>query len=110
MTTATLQPPPTKGHASVVKLPHQWFIACRSDELSRKPLPRTIQGTPLALFRDYSGRPAALLDRCPHRNVPLSMGRVADGQLECGYHGWRFDGGGQCKSIPGLCGEAEGAA
>ena len=33
----------------------------------------------------------ALLDRCPHRNVPLSLGTVVGGELECRYHGWQFD-------------------
>lgn len=40
-------------------------------------------------------------DRCPHRLVPLSEGRINEaGQLECPYHGWTFSGTGQCESIP----------
>jgi phenylpropionate dioxygenase-like ring-hydroxylating dioxygenase large terminal subunit len=46
-----------------------------------------------------------MVDRCPHRNVPLSLGRLRDGLLECAYHGWRFDGSGACRAIPGLCSE-----
>lgn len=57
-------------------------------------------GTPIALFRTAHGV-SALIDRCPHRNYPLSEGRLIDGNLECGYHGWRFDGSGQCVSVPG---------
>jgi phenylpropionate dioxygenase-like ring-hydroxylating dioxygenase large terminal subunit len=59
------------------------------------------------LFRDGAGRPAALVDRCPHRNAPLSAGRVAGGLLACGYHGWRFDGAGTCREVPGLGGIAD---
>src|SRR4051794_16987918 len=68
--------------------------------------------TPVVLFRDGSGRAQALLDRCPHRNIALSLGRVhPDGHLECGYHGWRFDGTGRCAAVPGLAvGEAAAAA
>ncbi|NOK16026.1 aromatic ring-hydroxylating oxygenase subunit alpha [Corallococcus carmarthensis] len=95
------------SHISVVRLPHSWFILCSSRELGATPLARTLQGTPLVLFRGEGGKPGALMDRCPHRNVPLSLGRVKDGQLECGYHGWRFDTGGQCRLIPGLVGEPE---
>jgi phenylpropionate dioxygenase-like ring-hydroxylating dioxygenase large terminal subunit len=59
--------------------------------------------TPLAVFRDAGGAPAVLLDRCAHRNYPLSLGRVTDdGVLECGYHGWTYDRGGQCVRVPGL--------
>lgn len=59
------------------------------------------------LFREEGGSAAALLDRCPHRNVPLSLGRVASsGKLECRYHGWQFDGTGQCSFVPGLVSDA----
>src|SRR6185369_12000038 len=56
----------------------------------------------LALARAADGTLAALEDRCPHRNAPLSAGRVAGSAVECGYHGWRFDAAGQCVAIPGL--------
>lgn len=100
------------GRTSVVRLADQWFIACASSELGReRPITITIQNVPLALFRDERGRASALLDRCPHRNVPLSGGRVdRDGTLECPYHGWRFDGGGACRHVPSLLGPAEARA
>jgi phenylpropionate dioxygenase-like ring-hydroxylating dioxygenase large terminal subunit len=80
-----------------------WYPACQSAELGRKPLGITIMDTPVVLFRDGGGRPRALVDRCPHRNLALSLGRVhADGCLECAYHGWRFDGAGRCTDVPGL--------
>lgn len=82
-----------------------WYAACWSRELKRKPLARTVLGTPLALFRDEAGAAAALLDRCPHRNVPLSDGEVVSGTLQCGYHGWRFKPCGACAEVPGLLGE-----
>jgi phenylpropionate dioxygenase-like ring-hydroxylating dioxygenase large terminal subunit len=86
----------------VARLPDQWFIACRSSELRDRPLGATLQGTPLVLFRGAGGRPGALEDRCPHRNVPLTHGRVRAGELECAYHGWRFDADGACVAVPGL--------
>jgi phenylpropionate dioxygenase-like ring-hydroxylating dioxygenase large terminal subunit len=42
-----------------------------------------------------------LVDRCPHRNVALSQGRVRDGHVECPYHGWRFARDGRCTLTPG---------
>ncbi len=105
-----LAPPKSKGHFSVVRLREAWFVGCESRELKGRPLSRVIQGVPLVLFRAEDGRPAALLDRCPHRNVPLSEGTVKAGLLECRYHGWKFDGGGTCRAIPGLCGPVEGKA
>ena len=79
------------GRHSVVRLPRYWYVACLSTELRRRPLSRAVLDTPMALFRDGAGVPHALVDRCPHRNAPLSIGRVRDGLLECRYHGWRFD-------------------
>jgi phenylpropionate dioxygenase-like ring-hydroxylating dioxygenase large terminal subunit len=87
-----------------------WYVACTSEELAREPISRRILGVPLVLFRDARGEPAALLDRCPHRNVPLSVGRVVSGSIECAYHGWRFDRGGVCRKVPALCGPSEAAA
>lgn len=83
-------------------LPDVWYVACRAKTLGAAPKAVTIQGRPLVLFRGVDGRPAAFTDRCPHRNVPLSMGRVVGGELECRYHGWRFAPGGACVAVPGL--------
>ncbi|MEI8255757.1 MAG: aromatic ring-hydroxylating dioxygenase subunit alpha [Deltaproteobacteria bacterium] len=67
----------------------------------RKPLATTLAGEKLVLFRDGEGRPAALIDRCPHRGVALSLGRVTeDGCLECPFHGWQFKPDGSCSTIP----------
>jgi phenylpropionate dioxygenase-like ring-hydroxylating dioxygenase large terminal subunit len=98
-----LVPPPTKPHVSVARLSRAWYVACQSRELGKRPIHRTVLGVPLVLFRTEAERPAALLDRCPHRNAPLSLGRVvAGGRLECRYHGWQFEGSGRCAFVPGL--------
>ena len=92
-----------------MELPNEWYVACLTSELGgRRPVARTVMGTPLCLFRDGDGRPAAMVDRCPHRNVPLSLGRLREGLLECRYHGWRFDGAGACRAVPGLCADDPG--
>jgi phenylpropionate dioxygenase-like ring-hydroxylating dioxygenase large terminal subunit len=82
---------------------NDWYIACPSQELKQKPIALTILNIPLILFRDSDGKPTALLDRCPHRNVPLSQGWVYNNYLICKYHGWRFDREGVCQEVPGLC-------
>lgn len=88
---------------NVARVVDAWYVACPSSDLGKKkPLALQVLGVPLAVWRTSSGAPAAVLDRCPHRNVPLSMGRVEQGDLECGYHGWRFDGCGKLTAVPGL--------
>jgi phenylpropionate dioxygenase-like ring-hydroxylating dioxygenase large terminal subunit len=84
------------------RLVDHWYVVCRSEDLGRRPLARTLHGRPLVVFRSEEGRPAALLDRCAHRNAPLSLGRTVDGRLECAYHGWQYAGDGACRLVPGL--------
>lgn len=64
------------------------------------PRPFTLLGERIVLFIDAQGRPAALQDRCCHRTARLSKGRCVNGALECGYHGWRYDGSGRVIHIP----------
>ena len=99
-----LVPPPAKPHFSVVRVTRAWHVECTSAELKATPVQRTILGTPLVLFRGADGVPGALLDRCAHRNVPLSLGRVTGDRLQCGYHGWEYGTDGICRKVPGLCG------
>jgi phenylpropionate dioxygenase-like ring-hydroxylating dioxygenase large terminal subunit len=97
----------SNGDFSVARVTRAWYVACVSRELGGEPVARKILGIPLVLFRGPDGKPAALLDRCAHRNAPLSLGRSAGGRLECAYHGWRYDAAGVCVKVPGLVGEAE---
>src|SRR5271154_3232394 len=81
-----------------------WYRAMPSGELGRKGLHKaTLLETPLVLGRDGEGKPFALHDACPHRGMPLSYGVFDGQQLECSYHGWKFDAHtGQCRLIPSL--------
>jgi vanillate O-demethylase monooxygenase subunit len=58
-------------------------------------------GEPWALYRT-DGHVRAVVDRCPHRHCPLTLGRCEAGILQCAYHGWRFDEDGRCIEIPAL--------
>src|SRR6478735_4369740 len=54
------------------------------------------------LLARLGGEIVAMRDRCPHRLVPLSAGRIVDDEIECAYHGYRFDSGGKATLIPAL--------
>ncbi len=80
-----------------------WYPVQYLDNLDRqRPEAFTLLGHPLVIWWDpRQQRWSALDDRCPHRLVPLSEGRVAeDGLLECPYHGWGFTGEGRCDRLP----------
>jgi len=85
-----------------MSLKDNWYIAAEARELKRKPIGLELYGERLVLFRDEKGNPAALEDRCAHRNLELSQGRTIDGCIECQYHGWRYDGAGALRVVPSL--------
>ncbi|WP_028217026.1 aromatic ring-hydroxylating dioxygenase subunit alpha [Paraburkholderia oxyphila] len=82
---------------------NQWYVAALSTEVGRTPLGRKILGTDVVLYRTTDGMPIALYDRCPHRSLPLSMGELVGDEIQCAYHGMRFDTQGACVAIPGQC-------
>ncbi|MCW5637105.1 MAG: aromatic ring-hydroxylating dioxygenase subunit alpha [Rubrivivax sp.] len=93
--------------------PSPWWVpvAGAADLRAATPLAARAFGEDLVLWRAGEGAaPSAFVDRCPHRGARLSRGRVADGRLECAYHGWRFEAGGQCVGIPALPGFTPPAA
>lgn len=84
-------------------LRNTWYVAAWSSELATgQLLARRLLDESVVMFRDGLGIAHALLDRCPHRFVPLSAGRVlaASGRVQCGYHGLAFDGTGRCVDNP----------
>jgi phenylpropionate dioxygenase-like ring-hydroxylating dioxygenase large terminal subunit len=84
-----------------VLLRNHWYVAAWSSELGRQPLARLILDEAIVLYRGRDGAPVALADRCPHRNLPLSNGRLSGDEIECGYHGLVFDRTGACVHAPG---------
>ncbi|CAN1339107.1 Protochlorophyllide-dependent translocon component 52, chloroplastic [Linum perenne] len=65
---------------------------------NRLPQAKTVLGLDLVAWWD---RNEGAWKVCPHRLAPLSVGRIDQwGRLQCMYHGWCFNGGGECKLIP----------
>jgi phenylpropionate dioxygenase-like ring-hydroxylating dioxygenase large terminal subunit len=78
-----------------------WTAVGLSGDLgTEKPLGLTVAGERVVLFRDAAGAARALIDRCPHRGVALSLGKLRGGDIECPFHGWRFDGEGRNCGAP----------
>lgn len=78
-----------------------WYPVLQSEELPvGKPVGFMALSEPLVAWRDADGNPCVARDRCPHRSIKLSVGRVYDGNLQCILHGLRFDGEGRCIMVP----------
>ncbi len=79
-----------------------WYIALeKGDVTSAGPVPVTIAGENIVLYRDSRGGVVAMADLCPHRLAPLSLGRVEGDTIRCMYHGIRFSAAGECIEVPG---------
>ncbi len=77
-----------------------WYVAAWGRDIGRTLVACTIIDEPIVLFRQADGRPVALENACPHRKLPLSMGRLKGDHIECGYHGLQFDFKGKCVAAP----------
>jgi phenylpropionate dioxygenase-like ring-hydroxylating dioxygenase large terminal subunit len=81
-----------------------WYRALPAEMLKAEERAKVmLLGVPLLVGRDREGNPFALRDACPHRGIPLSYGCFDGQDVECSYHGWKFDAhSGQCRLIPSL--------
>lgn len=79
-----------------------WYmVGWATDFAADAIVPFTVMDEPLAIYRKTDGTLAALEDRCPHRLVPLTVGRKEGDELRCMYHGLKFAADGRCTEIPG---------
>ncbi len=82
-------------------LRNYWYPILLEDELpAGKPVGLIALGEKLVVWRDRSGEPQMLRDHCAHRGARLSVGQILDDNIQCVFHGLRYDGSGQCKLIP----------
>ncbi|MBF2063798.1 MAG: aromatic ring-hydroxylating dioxygenase subunit alpha [Calothrix sp. C42_A2020_038] len=82
--------------------PNHWYVVARSCEVNTQPISVTLWKQAIVLYRDSKGQIHALENRCPHRQVKLSHGKVINNTIECAYHGWRLDENGECVEVPYL--------
>ncbi|MCC5794260.1 MAG: aromatic ring-hydroxylating dioxygenase subunit alpha [Chromatiales bacterium] len=79
-----------------------WYPMATAEELADKPLKVRALGQDFVVFRDSEGKAQCLANVCTHRGGSLAGGKIKGDCIECPYHGWQFDGRGQCQRIPSL--------
>ncbi len=88
---------------SAAPLQEAWYYALAARRLKPGAMTAKVMlGQPVLIGRDIEGAVFALRDLCPHRGMRLSAGNFDGHEVECCYHGWRFDRSGQCTAIPAL--------
>jgi len=78
-----------------------WYVAGWASEFDGELRRVTILEEHVVMFRNSGGQVIALEDRCPHRMLPLSKGKLIGDDIQCGYHGLTFNCEGKCIRIPG---------
>lgn len=78
-----------------------WHCVAESDDVTDSPQRVWLLDEPWVVVR-IAGTARAFVDRCPHRSAPLSIGTLVGDELQCAYHGWRYDDSGACTAIPAL--------
>ena len=76
-----------------------YIVAASRDLAVKAMLPVRLWDEELVIWR-HDGQVMAWKDYCIHRGAKLSLGRIADGTVECPYHGWRYNAAGVCTLIP----------
>jgi phenylpropionate dioxygenase-like ring-hydroxylating dioxygenase large terminal subunit len=101
----TLPQPPIESPRAMMdfkKLEDYWYVLCESSDVKRKPRSFKLLDREIVVYRTSKGEVAAFIDKCPHRNVKMSEGHVADDKLVCQFHGWEFNAEGRCVHVPGM--------
>lgn len=81
-------------------LRNAWYVAAWANEVVETLMPVEMLAERIVLYRASNGNCVALEDACPHRKLPLSMGRLVNDTVVCGYHGLTFDCTGACVAAP----------
>ena len=69
-----------------------WIDVCALDDVPMRGARRIVLGgEPVAIFRTGDDRIFALVDRCPHKGGPLSMGIVHGHSVTCPLHAMVID-------------------
>jgi phenylpropionate dioxygenase-like ring-hydroxylating dioxygenase large terminal subunit len=77
-----------------------WYAVEFSHAVTNKPMQMVCLGQKFVLWRDTNGKVNCLSDLCVHRGGALSGGWLAGDSIVCPYHGWEYDGEGNCLKIP----------
>ncbi len=83
-------------------LRQRWYPIAPSWMVQENPLGVTRLSEHLAIWRDESGIPHVIEDRCPHRGARLSLGWNLGDRLACWYHGVEVNHEGEVIRVPAV--------
>jgi phenylpropionate dioxygenase-like ring-hydroxylating dioxygenase large terminal subunit len=82
-------------------IPNQWYIILESREIKKGKIVSVMRmGEKMVAWRNTKGDLSVLADRCPHRGVALSAGKLTGDCIQCPFHGFQYDITGTCRLVP----------
>jgi nitrite reductase/ring-hydroxylating ferredoxin subunit len=83
-------------------IPNGWFAVALAAEIEPGQIrPVHYFGEDLVVYRTAGGEPRTVEAYCRHLGAHLAVGGRVDGEcVVCPFHGWTYDGTGQCVKIP----------
>jgi phenylpropionate dioxygenase-like ring-hydroxylating dioxygenase large terminal subunit len=82
-------------------IPNQWYAILESNEIKKgKIVGVTRMGEKMVAWRNTKGELSVMSDKCPHRGVALSVGKLIGDCIQCPFHGFEYDTSGTCKLVP----------
>jgi phenylpropionate dioxygenase-like ring-hydroxylating dioxygenase large terminal subunit len=89
-------------------IPNQWYAILESNEIKKgKIIGMTRMGEKMVAWRNRQGELSVMSDKCPHRGVALSIGKVMGDCIQCPFHGFEYDVSGDCSLVPAIGSNAE---
>lgn len=79
-----------------------WFPLFLSREITRQPKRFERLGDFWMVCRLPDGSLFMAEDRCPHMGASLTDGTIDQGEIQCPFHGFRFNSKGDCTLVPAL--------
>jgi phenylpropionate dioxygenase-like ring-hydroxylating dioxygenase large terminal subunit len=78
----------------------QWYVVMDSTQVRDKPVGVVRMGEKLVFWRGSSGKVSCFRDKCAHRGVQLSKGKVIGDHIQCPFHGLEYESSGRVTVIP----------
>jgi vanillate O-demethylase monooxygenase subunit len=94
---------PIKNVQEYIKLPllyEYWYVAGLVEEFGQALQAKTLLELSIVFFRRTDGVLVALQNRCAHRSFPLAESKLIGDEIQCGYHGIRYNSEGEIVNVP----------
>ena len=94
---------PLRNVQEYIKLPllyDYWYVAGLAEEFGHTLKAKTLLERSVVFFRRTDGMLIALQNRCAHRSFPLSESKLIGDEIQCGYHGIRYNSEEEIVDVP----------